>query len=439
MERVESILKWVSGRVEAGTKGLAVIGLIAVVLAVGYLAGLADPAIIVWLGKYHEEVRNIGLVAAAVVGLPFAIWRVRTAAKQAEIAEASHHAELFTKAVEQLGADKPIWVDESRESTPRQVTVANIEVRLGGIYALERLSKISLPFYGPVFETLASYVRETSRHLNPPQAQTVEPDSEDQIAIERDPEFRDEPARPSGTPRIDIQAALTVIGDRARVRLDRGDSSRRRINLRTARIEGVDLLEANLRSVDLREVDLRGAVLRQADLSHADLTEASLGHADLYMANLQMADLQLADLRCATLLEADLRGADIREADLRYAQLREATLVGATLSGAVLDRAILLGANLKEVNFVIAFMSGVVLEEADLRKADLSMAILQGTRCGLADFRSAQLHYADLTEAEDLTQEQINSALGNAGTKLPEGLTRPDHWDKDGTEDAEEI
>ncbi|GIP40321.1 hypothetical protein J31TS4_36010 [Paenibacillus sp. J31TS4] len=85
---------------------------------------------------------------------------------------------------------------------------------------------------------------------------------------------------------------------------------------------------------------------------------------------------------------ADLIGAQLRGADLRFANLRGAYLIAADLRGADLRTADLIGADLRD---------------ADLRGANLSGALF-------------------------LTQMQINAAKGDAATKLPPALDRPDHW-----------
>ncbi|MER6015820.1 pentapeptide repeat-containing protein [Streptomyces bluensis] len=85
---------------------------------------------------------------------------------------------------------------------------------------------------------------------------------------------------------------------------------------------------------------------------------------------------------------ADLIGARLRGADLRQADLRGAYLIAADLTG------------------------------ADLRGADLIGA----------DLRDADLTDADLTGAFFLTQPQLDSARGSAGTRLPASVTRPAHW-----------
>lgn len=86
---------------------------------------------------------------------------------------------------------------------------------------------------------------------------------------------------------------------------------------------------------------------------------------------------------------------------------------GADLIGAKLKGADLRGANLR----------GAYLIAADLRGADLRAADLIG-----ADLRDTDLSGADLTGAIFLTQAQVNSAKGDAATKLPQSLLRPAHW-----------
>jgi hypothetical protein len=87
---------------------------------------------------------------------------------------------------------------------------------------------------------------------------------------------------------------------------------------------------------------------------------------------------------------ADLLGGDLRKADLRAASLRGASLVGANLRG------------------------------ADLRGADLTGADLRGADLGGADLRGAIF----------VTQSQLDAAMGDGRTRLPEpgSLGRPQHW-----------
>jgi uncharacterized protein YjbI with pentapeptide repeats len=97
--------------------------------------------------------------------------------------------------------------------------------------------------------------------------------------------------------------------------------------------------------------------------------------------------------RAGVARRAELRGADLAGRDLRRRDLRGAGLRGACLIG------------------------------ADLRGADLELADLTG-----ADLRAANLGAADLSRSLFVTQFQVNAARGDARTRLPPVLGRPEHW-----------
>jgi uncharacterized protein YjbI with pentapeptide repeats len=90
---------------------------------------------------------------------------------------------------------------------------------------------------------------------------------------------------------------------------------------------------------------------------------------------------------------------------------------GADLAGASLTTADLSGANLR----------GALLIGADLSHADLSLADLTG-----ADMRAADLRGANLAATLFLTQPQLDTAKGDAGTTVPPSLIRPAHWSPPG-------
>ena len=104
--------------------------------------------------------------------------------------------------------------------------------------------------------------------------------------------------------------------------------------------------------------------------------------------------------------------------NLASARMRRAHLRFATLSGANLAGANLAGADLTDAR----------LDRANLANADLSSAAL--ARCDLTGARlaGARLHGANLSEARNLTQSQLDDALGDALTELPGHLTRPAFW-----------
>ena len=225
----------------------------------------------------------------------------------------------YTKAIEQLGSDK-------------------LDVRLGGIYALERVARDSARDHPTVMEVLAAFIREHSHDQWPP----AQPGSD---------------ALPERKTRPDVQAGLTVIGRR--------NSSADRASVDLA---GADLTKADLTKADLAKALLTEALLTEADLYKADLTGAYLDGANLTGANLR-ADLTGAYLNGANLTEADLTEAYLYGANLTGANLTKAYLTGAYLTGAYLDGADLTGANLDGAYLYEADLTRAILTEANLNRA----------------------------------------------------------------------
>ena len=244
-----------------------------------------------------------------LVGLYWNSRRVKATEDNVRVAEEGHITERFTRAIAQLG-DKE-----------------NRAIRLGGIYALERLAKDSEKDYGPIMEVLTAYVRENA---------TKQGKYAEEAAVK---------------PTTDIQAILTVIGRRETTGKNRGND---RLDLSNTHLHGVVILGA-----DLSGADLSGALLGRADLSGALLGGADLGGATLSGALLSEATLSRAFLREAGLGGAGLGGADLTNANLGGATLsgaflREADLSGAGLGGADLTDADLTDADLREANDLTA-------------------------------------------------------------------------------------
>ena len=101
-----------------------------------------------------------------------------------------------------------------------------------------------------------------------------------------------------------------------------------------------------------------------------------------------------------------------------FTRLRHASLRFATLTGANLEMADLSDADLSDAR----------LEGANLSGADLSEARLDGADFAGAKFGNVNLAGASLLEARNLTQAQIDEALGDPLTVLPPDLMRPAGW-----------
>jgi hypothetical protein len=257
----------------------------------------------------RTQVLTLGAGLFAVGALLFTARNFILSRRMYSLTEQGQVTDRFTKAIEQLGSDK-------------------LEVRLGGIYALERVARDSARDHPTVVDVLCAFIRERAGEPGP-----VSPASEDGG-------FRT---------RADVQAAISVLGRR-----DTEQDVRRYVKQ-----EGTWLF-SQVSTTEIRTpLQLAGANLAGADIVYADLSKADLRGANFIGANLGHADLSRADLTDANFTRAVLSDADLSRADL----------IRANLTGANLSHADLSGANLTEAN-----LSGAGFLDTDITSVDLSLA-----------------------------------------------------------------
>ena len=295
---------------------------------------------------------------------------MKNAQDNLKVAQEGQITERFTRAVDQLGAC-------DKEGNPA------IEIRLGGIYALERIANESEKDYWPIMEILTAYIREKSSIENKHQSYLNE----------------------------DIQAILSVI-------------RRRKHFLNNGENKGLDLhktylKEAYLEEANLEGANLEGAYLRQAQLKGADLRQARLKEAELIEAHLEEAHLEGVYLEKTYLGVPDMNP---RVIHLERAHLEEAHLRGVNLFFANLEGAHLEGAHLEGTNFILAHLERSHLKRANLKGADLQGSCLEGADLEGADLEGAELENVDLRGAVNLTIEQLLKVKTLYKTKIDEKL-----------------
>jgi hypothetical protein len=194
--------------------------------------------------------------------------------KTLETTQQGQITDRFTKAIEQLG-------DKDR-----------LMVRLGGIYALERIARDSERDHLAVMEVLTAFLRE-----NPVahQETLIMPmTSQEQERLKPPP---------------DIQAILTVLRRRTRWY---GNGETQPLNLQEVQIQNADLTRAHLERANLARAHLEGAKLGEAHLEQAWAINAHLEWANFNTAHLEGAVLALARLERADFTNAHLEGATLR-------------------------------------------------------------------------------------------------------------------------------
>ncbi|MFI7132069.1 pentapeptide repeat-containing protein [Nonomuraea sp. NPDC050153] len=204
---------------------------------------------------------------------------VKIARENLNIANKGQVNERFTRAIAQLGD-------------------SSLDVRIGGIYAIEKVAEDAPDYNQTIIDVLAAFIRE------------------------HDPKVGvDMPEKPAA----DLQAALTVIG---------------RNRPADAQHEWLDLSFTRLRGADLRNSDLRGANFDAAELDHADFWRADLSGASVFNADLRKASLTAVKAIGVNMGETDLTGALLSGADFSKTNLSSAPLRGAWLQGTDLSEAL---------------------------------------------------------------------------------------------------
>ncbi len=163
----------------------------------------------------------------------------RIAEDNRKVAQESQITERFTRAVNQLGA-----IDRAGNLA--------IEIRLGGIYALERIANESEKDYWPIMEILTAYVRKNSsvdsqlkeKHI------AIKAISVD---IQADENINNKHLKVQKMP-LDIQTILTIIGKRQSF-FWHGEI--KTLNLSGANLSGANLSDANLFNANLSRTNLK--------------------------------------------------------------------------------------------------------------------------------------------------------------------------------------
>ncbi len=313
--------------------------------------------------QYRATLAQILGGVAIGITLYYTWRRITIAEEELNNSKEGQITERFTRAVDQLGA-----IDHLGNPA--------IEIRLGGIYALERIANESERDYWPIMEILTAYVRKNSN------VETSE--TQEEISF-------------------DIQAILTVIGrcTKFRKKFVYMDLSRTNIKkailqnsnfdytlFSEANLEGAKLSNAYLTGSDFRKANLKGAILIEAHLEHTSFKEANLEGANFMRAHLDSTSFWKANLHKAKLNHVNLEGVNFFNANLEGVKLGRIfdNIPSTSLKQAYLGKANLVNADLRQVN-----LQGARLQEANLKGVDLRLANLEG-----ADLKGANLEEADL-------------------------------------------
>ena len=320
-------------------------------------SGAPQESIYARVASIAQALAGLAALVTVLVTVPpalAALQNVQLSQQQLLTTQEGQLTERFTAAVEQIGSDQP-------------------EIRLGGIYALERIARDSERDQPVVVEVLCAFIRLHAARQRRPATQPVatEVAAATTVVVRRQPR--------AVLDRVDLTGVSL-----SRLNLVGAAQSPTAPNLHQAQLGGAELDGIDFGRADLRNADLTGATMRGIKL-RGIVAQGRLANVDLSGVFLEGVNLSRSFLKDAKMTRAKLGGAN----------LRDASLLGADLSGAQLG--------------------GARLDEAVLRDANLRDANLQST----------YLWSADLSRARNLTRGQLQSAFLNEKTILP----RPFYWD----------
>jgi len=223
-----------------------------------WLIPMWQAAIVGLQGQAGLELENqLRKTLAQILAGAFVLAGLYLGWRRVVVAQEGQFTERFTRAVDQVGSEK-------------------LEIRLGGIYALERLAKDSPDKdHWTIMEVLTAFVREQSSRSQV----SGQPSNDLKVSSHKKNSRPLEQDRPT-----DIQAAITVLGRRTRYfqygedkRLDLFQANLRKMDFSQGHWEGVNFARAHLEGAILTEAHLEGAILTEARLEGGDPWRGPLG------------------------------------------------------------------------------------------------------------------------------------------------------------------
>ncbi len=211
------------------------------------------------VNEYRRTWAQILAGCFVLLGLYFTWRRVEISQKTLETQQDQQVTERFTRAIDQLGATY-------EDGMPK------LEIRLGGIYALERVARDSPKSdYSTVIEVLTAYVRQNA----PTDSSSLPPQESQEVSEGLEPP-------------TDIQAVLDVLSRREEQWVP--NEGNVRVDLRRTNLARANLVQVDFERANLEEANLAGANLQFVNLSGAYLNFANLGLANLVCKFLRMVE-----------------------------------------------------------------------------------------------------------------------------------------------------
>ncbi|MGX4733155.1 pentapeptide repeat-containing protein [Kitasatospora griseola] len=294
---------------------------------------------------FHQWTQTVlaAMTAITTVGaLAYTAVTTRTAVETVDLTAKGQITDRFTAAVGQLGEDQ-------------------VAVRLGGIYALERIAQESPNNQGVIMNVLTGFLRENSKAPEVPNREAAAPETP--LASTLIPQ-------PAHAVSADIEAAALVLGRRNTSNDPSGFT------------------------LDLTGVDLRGARLDGVNFSNAWIMSADFSGTRLRGANFSHAKLKPGEVDPAT--DWTSKGSvNFTGAVLEGANFSDSLLVGSIFAGAWMPRS-----NFQKSIFATSDFRNSVVAGSDFSNSEFTSSRLNGSRMNSSTLSGAQFTAATVKDAE---------------------------------------
>ena len=244
------------------------------------------------------EIRNLAFAFLGTVtglgglfGVYMAILRTKTTERQTHTAEEGLITDRINKAVEGLGKsnqkDEPV-----------------VEIRLGALYALERIAQDSIRDHMQIIEILCAYIRTNSPNNNKTKRL-----------------------------REDIRAALTIIGRR-----EGWTEGKERLKIEKKQEYHLDLSNCDLQGVNARDANFSGADFNYSNLTGTQFFQANMSRTIYMGADLSRVSFNSADMSSARLFRAIIHKTSFNGAKMHNTNMHDATILGVAIeTGSLLE------------------------------------------------------------------------------------------------------
>ena len=243
----------------------------AAVLAV-VLTGVLSEAFRDWLladESGSTTIRNLGLVLAGLIALPLAIWRGLVAQSQANAAQQSLRNERYQKGAEMLGSEV-------------------LSVRLGGIYALQRLAREhAREYHVQILRLFCAFARHPTK------------DNEYDIYLNVSTKF------PQA--REDVVNIVQAIGKRTSFEIELERKEKYPVGLQRVELPGAGFYQMDFTGINMSKANLSYAMILDTILLNTWLHDANLSGTQ-FIAGHNLTQEQLDQARAELDNPPDVRG-----------------------------------------------------------------------------------------------------------------------------------